>query len=316
MIGNGIFVDWASGVVSAVSKIASAFIKRVIADGGTVESKACLETDLTYLTKYPISSSFDTDYQSVLNRAGVLGFTIPSASQQTLQNRLVKTLKTFGVWNKLDVFYMFATNGDSDFATLNWKAPSSFQTTKVNSPTFTTDAGFSGNGSTAYLDTNFVISTDVQNYSQNNASTFTYFESDLSQSDFVAYGVRDDIDPVKCRNQLRMRATDYRPSLNDQRRVTGTDFRSNKWHHQKRTSSTGFTTFLDNPGATFANTIASTNPSGLDFSMRLLTLHFKDATGLSNLFGSAKGKIKSFGIGEALDNTALKNAINSYLTAI
>ena len=98
---------------------------------------------------------FDADYQAVLDRASSLGYTAPSASQQTLQNTLVTDLKTAGVWDKLDLFYVFATDGDSNFATLNWKTPASFQTTKVNSPTFHLNQGFQGDGSSSYLDTNF-----------------------------------------------------------------------------------------------------------------------------------------------------------------
>ena len=117
---------------------------------------------------------FDADYQSVLDRASSLGYTAPSAAQQTLQNTLVTDLKTAGVWDKLDVFYVFATDGDSDYATLNWKAPSSHQVTKVNSPTFTTNIGYRGNGTSAYLDTNYTPTTDAVNYQLNSASMFMY----------------------------------------------------------------------------------------------------------------------------------------------
>ena len=117
---------------------------------------------------------FDTDYQAVLDRASSLGYTAPSASQQTLQNTLVTDLKTAGVWDKLDVFYVFATDGDSDYATLNWKAPSSFQATKVSSPTFTANQGFKGDGSSAYINTNFTPSTDGVNYQLEEASRGFY----------------------------------------------------------------------------------------------------------------------------------------------
>ena len=260
---------------------------------------------------YNAPNGFDADYQAVLDYGTAQGYTAPSAAQQTLQNTLVTDLKTAGVWDKLDVFYVFATDGDSDYATLNWKAPSSHQVTKVNSPTFTADSGFKGDGSSAYLDTNFSIADDATNYAQNNASTFTYFQSDLSQTDFAAYGVRYDTDPNKVRNQLRMRSTDYRPAINDDRAIISADYRSNNWHHQKRTASTGFTTYLDSTN--FANTITSNGLSVLNFSMRLLTLHFENS---ANLFGSATGTMKIFGLGEALDNTDLKDAIDTYLTAL
>jgi hypothetical protein len=101
------------------------------------------------------AGSTDADYQAVLDRASSLGYTAPSAAQQTLQNTLVTDLKTAGVWDKLDVFYVFATDGDSDYATLNWKTPASFQATKVNSPTFISNEGYQGDGSSSHLDTNF-----------------------------------------------------------------------------------------------------------------------------------------------------------------
>ncbi len=115
-------------------------------------------------------SAFDADYQAVLNRASTLGYTAPSAAQQTLQNTLVEDLKTAGVWSKLDAFYLFATDGDSDYATLNFVAPSSFQATKTNSPTFTANEGFTGDGSSAYLDTNLNAQSDTTNYTLNDAS--------------------------------------------------------------------------------------------------------------------------------------------------
>ena len=309
-LGLGIVVYWATQSGPAAA-IVSAFKSRVIADGGTVESPSCAKSDVKFLLDNPPPSAFDADYQAILDRSTALGYTAPSASQQTLQNTLVTDLKTAGVWDKLDVFYCFATDGDSDYATLNWKAPSSHQVTKVSSPTFTADSGFKGDGVTAYLDTNFSIGNDATNYTQNNASTFTYFESDLSQTDFAVYGARYDVDPNKVRNQLRMRSTDYRPAINDDRPIISADYRNNNWHHQKRTASTGFTTYLDS--SSFTNTISSNGLSVLNFSMRLLTLHFQNS---GNLFGSAKGTMKVFGLGEALDNTDLKDAIDTYLTAI
>ena len=304
-LGLGISVDWAS-LVPYYAQVASAFKARVEADGGTVESMSCLKKDLKVLN--PVKPpTVDADYQAVLDRSTALGYTAPSAAQQTLQNTLVTDLKTAGVWDKLDVFYVFATDGDSDYATLNWKAPSSHQTTKVNSPTFTADSGFTGDGSSSYLDTNFTISTDATNYSQNNASTFVYINNDLSQSDSAPYGIRVDANSI--RSQLRVRNADYRPAINDIRPIISADYRSNNWHHQKRTASTGFTTYLDS--TSFTNTIASLNPSGLNDSMHLLSINLVSQT----LFYSS-GTIKVFGLGEALDNTDLKDAIDTYLTAL
>ena len=104
-----------------------------------------------------VGGGFDSDYQAVLDKGTTEGYTLPSASEQALQNTLVTSLKDAGVWDKLDILYVFASgNGDSDFATLNFKAPATFQATKVNSPSYNGSNGFTGdNTAQAYLDTNY-----------------------------------------------------------------------------------------------------------------------------------------------------------------
>ena len=115
---------------------------------------------------------FDADYQAVLNYATTQGYTLPSAGQQTLQNQLLVDLKTAGVWSKLDTFAVFATNGSSDFALIDWIRLSQY--TAVNSPTFTTNVGFQGNGTSSYVDTNFNPLTSGVNYTLNNASRYFF----------------------------------------------------------------------------------------------------------------------------------------------
>ena len=159
------------------STLVNAFKTRVLADGGTLESESCIRDDVKYLIQNPEPSAFDADYQAILDRSTALGYTAPSATQQTLQNTLVTDLKTAGVWDKLDVFYVFATDGDSDYATLNWKAPSSHQATKVNSPTFTADSGFTGDGISSYLDANFQPVNGSQ-YAQDSAHFMVYCYGD------------------------------------------------------------------------------------------------------------------------------------------
>ena len=108
----------------------------------------------------PVPSAFDTDYQAVLDYATLQGYTLPSSGQQTLQNQLVLDLKASGAWAGMSIFYNMATDGDSDFAGINWVDPNNFELTPINSPTFTTNSGFTGNGTSMVLDTGFVPSTD------------------------------------------------------------------------------------------------------------------------------------------------------------
>lgn len=118
------------------------------------------------------SAAFDSDYQAVLTYATSLGYTLPSSAQQIKQNQLMLDLKAAGVWSKLDTFAMFANDGGSNFGLIDWKRLSLY--TAVNSPTFTSNQGFQGNGTSSYIDTNFNPATQGVNYTLNNASRYIY----------------------------------------------------------------------------------------------------------------------------------------------
>lgn len=122
-----------------------------------------------------LSGSFDSSYQAVLDRGTALGYTLPSAAQQIKQNSLVLALKSAGVWNGLDIFYVFATDGNRDFAKINWKSPTTFLITEANTPTFTSNVGFTGNGTNMLLDTNYNARTSGTNYTQDEAGMYGYF---------------------------------------------------------------------------------------------------------------------------------------------
>lgn len=77
----------------------------------------------------------------------------PGTTRKNLINNLIVSLKTAGVWTKLDVLYLFAA-ADSQSALLNWVS-SSYNCTATNSPTFTANQGYTGNGTNAYLATGF-----------------------------------------------------------------------------------------------------------------------------------------------------------------
>lgn len=118
--------------------------------------------------------AFDPSYKAILDRATALGYSLPTPNQQKKQNTLLTSLKASGVWNKLDVFYVFAQDGGSAFATLNWKNPNVNQSSLVSSPTFVTNGGFQGNGTSSYIDTNFNPVTQGVQYTQNNASRYFF----------------------------------------------------------------------------------------------------------------------------------------------
>jgi hypothetical protein len=93
----------------------------------------------------------------------------PQGNRAFLISDTIRRLKAADIWAKLDVLWMLAAH-DAQAARLNWKAPASFACTAVNSPTFTADRGYAGNGSSSYLNTGWNPATNGVNYTLNNAS--------------------------------------------------------------------------------------------------------------------------------------------------
>jgi hypothetical protein len=115
------------------------------------------------------SAAYDTDAAAYFAAMTVQ----PDATRKGLINTLIVGLKADGVWASLDVLYLLASH-DAQAARLNAKAPATFAATAVNSPTFTTDRGYAGDGSTSYLNTGYTPSTAGGQFVQNSASFGVY----------------------------------------------------------------------------------------------------------------------------------------------
>lgn len=103
----------------------------------------------------------------------------PTAARITLINNLIVSLKAADIWNSLDVLYVLAAH-DAQAARLNWKT-AQFNITEVNSPSFATDRGYTGNGTSSYLLTGW-RATDGVNFTLNAASMWVWSRSDIIES--------------------------------------------------------------------------------------------------------------------------------------
>lgn len=101
--------------------------------------------------------------------------TTPDSTRQGHINTLITGLKADGVWAKLDELWVMAAHAEQA-ALLGWKRAKDL--TAVNAPTFEVDRGFTGNGTTSYLNTNYVPSTDGVQYTLNDASFGVYSRTD------------------------------------------------------------------------------------------------------------------------------------------
>lgn len=103
----------------------------------------------------------------------------PQGNRAFLISDTIRRLKAADIWAKLDVLWMLAAH-DAQAGRLNWKAPASFALTAVNSPTFTADRGYAGDGSTSYLDTGWNPTSFAGQYALNNASQFVWVQNNGS----------------------------------------------------------------------------------------------------------------------------------------
>lgn len=134
---------------------------------------------ISYSQTIPVyrDRSYDASYIAILNNAKSKGYRLPSAEQQKTQNELVLALKSAGVWDSLDVLYVFATDADANFAKLNWKNPAAHEGTYVGGITFQKNGGIKGDGSTGYFNTNFNPATSGVRYTLNNAGRYFWVDN-------------------------------------------------------------------------------------------------------------------------------------------
>src|SRR5262245_4406995 len=100
---------------------------------------------------YVLPVGLDAATTAWVNAVVTNGGTV-SAGRQTTVNTLITTLKSAGIWTKLDRLWLWAAENQpsalTDLVGLSLA-------TAVNSPCFTADRGYTGNGSTSYIDTLF-----------------------------------------------------------------------------------------------------------------------------------------------------------------
>jgi hypothetical protein len=108
--------------------------------------------------------AYDADALALFSR-----FTTPATvARKGLISDLIKSLKSAGVWSKLDVLYVMAA-ADSQAARRNW-IQDLYNATAVSSPTFVADRGYTGDGAASYNSSGYTPSTNGVKYLLNDAS--------------------------------------------------------------------------------------------------------------------------------------------------
>jgi len=240
---------------------------------------------------YRLNRGVNTEYETLLEYATLQGFSLPSPDQQILQNRLITNLKNLGIWSKLDIFYLFATDGGADIARINWKNPGAHTITISGTPSFRTNIGFKNNGS--FLDTNFIASTSGVNYKLNDASRNMWVYTADSSGVLTALS---DSQSERTNNYSTNRVT---INSGTNRNASG-DGSGTGMKGVYRDSAT--TNYLYNGTTSYA--LATTSTTLPASSIRLLTT------------GVAEMSMYSMGASLINENSDYINAFQTYLTAI
>ena len=245
---------------------------------------------------------FDSDYQAILTKANSLGYSLPDVATQIAGNQFILSLKSSGIWNKLDVLWVYATTGDQSFATLNWKNPNLYQATLVSGPTFTPKRGFSGNGVNSYLNLIYNPYINGSQYTQDNASRAIYISTQASAG--VATPVLDG---------------------NSNTAVNGMRNNRSISHRINSVTNLGTTAELQGGGLkvisrTDANNIVITSGSGAQqiYNVASITMSSAPQFILRSGGGYGTAEIGVYAMGSELtgDQTALNSAIKAYILAM
>lgn len=241
-------------------------------------------------------SSLDINYKSILSYAITQGYTLPSENQQVLQNQLIIDLKNAGIWDKLDTFAVFATDGNADFALIDWKKLSQY--TAFNSPTFSTNGGFAGNGTSSYINSEFSGIIGV-NFTLNAASRFYWIDNRSASTTL------EGLDGSSGNNSFNNSSNSHIiNSGNTGFTGTAVNFAVDGWHSICRTDA--------------ANIALFTNTNRFDrLSTSIQIVSTKQVIG-KRLSSFTSTRFRVFGCGGNLasENTDFYNAVNTYLTSL
>lgn len=128
-------------------------------------------------------AGFDADAQAFFDRVTTAGGSL-SATEKTAVNKLVLDLKGYSIWTKMKAIYPMV--GASAAACAQNLKSSSFTGTFTSGWTYAS-TGVTGNGTSAYMDTNLIPFTSI---SSNNSTHISYYINQNAKIGAFQMGVR------------------------------------------------------------------------------------------------------------------------------
>lgn len=223
------------------------------------------------------------------------------ATHTNAYKALINGLVADGVWAKLDLLNIFATQ-DVTTALLNLVSTSFSPATTSNAPTFAADRGYTGNGTNASINASYNPSTAGGNYTQNSAHYSSWVV--ISNNGVWELGTEANTALIASfSGNIHMRINDSTTSGAIAASTGGTGH-----YIASRTSSTVRTGYVNGASIGSAGSATSAAPANANF----LSLFVAGQSGTSD-------QVAATSIGGALTGTDASNFYNrmrTYMTAV
>lgn len=126
--------------------------------------------DLNFIPVRSAESGYDRDVKDWVLKNQALGNTIPSANNLSALSVMINSLKTTTItgnnslWKKCIALYPFANDGSSGCGLISLTSNNLFNATLVNAPTWTSNQGFTFNGTTQYINSGCLVGTTFASF--------------------------------------------------------------------------------------------------------------------------------------------------------
>jgi len=272
----------------------------------TTASNGDLDTLLTNVNT--INYNYPIEYRAVYDAMT----NTPTAAIAVQQDVMVGKLVAGGVWTLLDAFYLFAQQSNADGeALINWINPGTFDATLVNAPAFASLEGFTGDGASAYINTNYNPNTQGINYQLDDSSCFIYQRTDKPRDQAQSFGILSSLAGDTYLVVYYISGTDKTSlKMNDEGACEYPEDAVNKgFYFMQRTGANAKELFLDNISKVSDAEVSVGVPDG-EMYIFCRNVIGTGPSNFSNIQASCFGMGNSLNLGK---RTILQNAIEAYM---
>ncbi|HWV74004.1 MAG TPA: hypothetical protein VN040_19935 [Pseudosphingobacterium sp.] len=258
----------------------------------------------TYLHQQKFA--LDDSTKALIDYAAAQGYSFLSDTNLLALNQFIVSLKTANLFSEhFDILYLFASDGDNNFRSLNLINPAQYKATIIGGIT-TSIEGFKGNGTDGYIDTGF-IPQPGNKYTLNNASRIANLYIQRS-TNIASLGSIDGVNGTYENRMINITINAQRINNGIGTTNASVGFDGNGLKSINRIGPTGTSLVCYNKGIRISRTADSVSlPSSPQLIMKSGTTDFGDMG------------IGLYGMGAAFTDTTnntFRSILNTYLGAI